>query len=109
MATRKSMSDTPPGPSNGFSFITWLPEGEFARFREIFPVRYPATYDTWRRCTEQVIELDEASGIECVRVEVHAEGFLAWCRALGRDADGKALLDYTDRLGIAARCRHGDG
>lgn len=90
-----------------FSCIPWFAEGEFARFQRLFPARYPATYAAWLRCMEQVIELESASGIESVKVQIHSEGFTAWCRALGRDIDGKALLDYTDRLGVAHRCREG--
>jgi len=90
-------------------FVTWFAESEFARFRELFPVRYPATYQAYIRCTELVIELDKAAGIEVTKVEIHAEGFVAWCRALGRDVDGRALLDYTDRLGVAQRCRRDEG
>lgn len=88
-----------------FSCLTWFNAVEFEHFRALFPVRYPNSYETWRASAEQVVEVNRASGIETETVEVHAEGFVAWCRALGRDIDGRALLDYTDRLGVARRCR----
>lgn len=89
--------------SKEVAYLPWFTAVEFERFRELFPVRFPGAYDAWVRSTEQVIELNRASGVETEAVEVHAEGFLAWCRATGREPEGNALLAYTDLVGAAKR------
>ena len=78
----------------------WYRADQWERLREISVDREKLgdTYEEWVANAKKALREMRKAGIHAEKVEVDVEELLAWCRAEGRDVDGKARSQYAAEM-----------
>jgi hypothetical protein len=77
--------------------VGWYRAEQWERLREISADRekLEETYEDWVASAEESLREMRKVGLYAEKVEIDVEELLAWCRAQGRDVDGKARAQYA--------------
>ena len=84
------------------SALVWYRREDYRRIRQIMADggSLPPRFDEWEKRAKQMESSLNARGIQTIRVELHPDQFVSWCRLHGRPLDVEARHQFASETAV---------